>query len=288
MFRHLFSSLSFWLTLSVCLVVAVPRPSVAAVAHEKVVHDEATRDQSDQDQADKDKILPVPVVSHRVNDFTNTFSARGKEALESMLAQFENETSNQIIVVMIQSLGGEALEDVSLKAAENNKIGKKDRNNGVLLFIAKDDHKVRIEVGYGLEGVLPDALCDQIIRHDIVPRFRTGDFDGGVLAGVRAIMDATKGEFTGDKRSDRYMRGLSVPVGIAIFLFFLLMRLFMRGSRHFIGRRGYYYGGPWFWGGGGFGGFGGGGFGGGGGGFGGGGFSGGGGSFGGGGASGSW
>lgn len=231
----------------------------------------------------------LPEFHQRVIDQTGTLSRDEVQTLESKLASFERETSNQVVVLMISSLQGESIEDYSLRVAEKNKFGKKERNNGVLLIIAKDDRKLRIEVGYGLEGALTDALSSQIIRHEITPQFRSGDYYAGITAGVDGIISATKGEYKGDEE-DRSARGKAIslfgklaPV-IILFLFFGFIRAM--SARHYIGRRGYSRS-PWFWGGFGGGGFGGGGFGGGG--FGGGGgFSGGGGSFGGGGSSGSW
>ena len=230
--------------------------------------------------------LPVPEIHQRVTDLTGTLSRDDLRRLESTLADFERETSNQIAVVMIPSLNGESIEDYTIRIAEKNKFGKKGRDNGVLLVIAKEDHKLRIEVGYGLEGVLTDAACDQIIRHVIAPRFRQNDFAGAIQAGVNAIILATKGEFKGEHKPTR---GMGRDMRWLIFAFFLLFafisHLINRHRRVSVGRNGYRSSWPWF------GGIGGGGFGGGwssGSGSGGGGFSGGGGSFGGGGSSGSW
>ncbi|HYQ85740.1 MAG TPA: TPM domain-containing protein [Bacteroidota bacterium] len=228
---------------------------------------------------------PVPEIHQRVIDLTGSLSGDDLRRLESALADFERETSNQIAVVMIPSLNGESIEDYSLRVAEKNKFGRKGRDNGVLLVIAEEDHKLRIEVGYGLEGVLTDAVCDQIIRHVIAPKFKQNDFAGGIDAGVNAIMLVTKGEFKGEPEP---RRGLGVNTRLLFFAFFLffafISHLINRHRRVYVGRNGYRSAWPWF------GGLGGGGFGGGwgGGGSGGGGFSGGGGSFGGGGSSGSW
>jgi uncharacterized protein len=227
--------------------------------------------------------LAVPEIHRRVTDLSGTLSEEEQRQLERALQEFEGATSNQIVVLIVPSLEGESLEEYSLRVCEKNKLGKKGRDNGVLLFVAKSDRKLRIEVGYGLEGVLPDATANQIIRYEIVPHFKSGDYYDGVRSGVEAIMQATKGEYKGD--GARRGTNVVLPGIVAFFVITILISMLRRGRRMFIGRRGY-GGGPWF------GGFGGGGFGGGsGGGFssgGGGGFSGGGGSFGGGGASGSW
>jgi uncharacterized protein len=114
--------------------------------------------------------------------------------LEESLRRFEEQTGHQIAVLIIPSLEGEELEAYSIKVAETWKIGHKGFDNGAILLIARDDRKLRIEVGYGLEGVLPDALASRIIREVIVPRFRSNDYPGGIEAGVEAIMTVTRGE----------------------------------------------------------------------------------------------
>ncbi len=224
----------------------------------------------------------TPRLKRRVTDQSGSLSSSELNSIESALERFEQATSNQIAVLLVPSLGDESLEDYTLRVAENNGLGKKGRSNGVLLLIAKAERRMRIEVGYGLEGALPDAVCDQIIRRVIAPRFREGDFVGGVSAGVDAIMLATKGEFKGEPEHDRGSNKFSFIIPLVLFILFgFFSRFFTSGRRQYLGSRGSYTRGGWWMGGGGFGG---GGFGGGGGG----GFSGGGGSFGGGGASGSW
>jgi uncharacterized protein len=194
---------------------------------------------------------------------------------------------------MIQSLEGESLEDVSHTIAEKNKIGRKGKDNGVLLFIAKSDRKIRIEVGYGLEGALTDAVSSQIIRKEIAPSFRNNNYYEGINKGTDAIISVTKGEYTTDKKDSNGISGLSclgIPIFVLLVFGIIFFSIFMSIIRRIFGfGRKMYSGGKrggWSnWGGGGF-------FGGGGSSFGGGGgfsgFSGGGGSFGGGGASGSW
>jgi uncharacterized protein len=136
-----------------------------------------------------------------VVDETNTLSSSEKNSLMHKLVDFEKETSNQFVVYMIPSLEGESIEEVSVRIAEENKIGKKDRDNGILLLIAKNDRKLRIEVGYGLEGALTDALASQIIRNEIVPSFKAGKYAEGINNGVDAIISATKGEYEAEEDS---------------------------------------------------------------------------------------
>jgi uncharacterized protein len=117
------------------------------------------------------------------------------ESLNATLHRHEQETSNQVVVHTIPGLGGEAIETYSLRLATALGAGQKDKDNGVLLLVARDDRKLRIEVGYGLEGALPDVLCARIIREEIVPRFKQGDMDGGVAAGVDKVLAAIRGEY---------------------------------------------------------------------------------------------
>ena len=208
-----------------------------------------------------------------VTDRAGLLSPSEKENLETVLRAFEEKTSNQVVVATFPSLEGDSLEDFSLRLAEAWKAGQKRRDNGIIFLIFKNDRKIRIEVGYGLEGVLTDALSGQIIRDVVAPYFRSGDYPGGILAGTDAIMRATQGEYKGVPRKDN-----PNPFGrlIALFGVFFLFHLFAQANSNRIGgRRG--RGGFFMPMGGGFrssGGFGG--------------FSGGGGGFGGGGASGGW
>lgn len=137
----------------------------------------------------------VPFLSGRVVDETGTLNAKLSAEIETRLADHEKATGNQVVVCIIDSLEGEVLEEFSLRTAESYKLGQADRDNGVLLLIAKADRKLRIEVGYGLEGALTDALSARIIRNEIVPLFRDGEFDAGVAAGVDAILAAIAGEY---------------------------------------------------------------------------------------------
>ena len=212
---------------------------------------------------------------HRVHDEAHVLSQSTLDNLEQTLKAFEDSTTNQIAILTIPSLDGEILEQYAIRVAHTEwKLGQKDKDNGVLLLVIVNDRKVRIEAGQGLEGVLTDALSSRIIRNEIAPNFRRGDYDAGVIAAADAIMKAIKGEYKADRRS-------SSPIGgagrfIFLLIIFILFSLFRYLSRRGGGNSSWSSGGGWFIGGGG--GLGGGG----------GGFSGGGGSFGGGGSSGSW
>jgi uncharacterized protein len=140
--------------------------------------------------------LDVPFLSGRVIDETGVLSAESKLSIENKLKEHEKATSNQVVVLIIPSLEGEVLEEYSLKVATTWKLGQKKKDNGVLLLIAKEDRKLRIEVGYGLEGSLTDALCSRIIRKEITPSFKQGNFSLGVEQGVDAILGVIGGTYT--------------------------------------------------------------------------------------------
>lgn len=139
-----------------------------------------------------------------VSDYARLLTPEAKFRLEETLRRFETETSNQIVVVTFPSLEGEVLEDFSIRLAESWKIGQKGKDNGVILLIFKEDRAVRMEVGYGLEGVLTDALSKLIIANEIVPRFREGKFDEGIEKAVQAIQAATRGEYQPGPRTDSF------------------------------------------------------------------------------------
>ena len=140
--------------------------------------------------------LEVPFLSGRVNDHANLLSPPARERLEAKLKDFEQRTSHQLAILTLPSLEGEALEDFSLKVARTWALGRKGENDGILLLISRNDRKLRIEVGHGLEGTLPDIVCGRIISDVIVKRFRAGDYEGGVAAGADAIVAAAEGHYT--------------------------------------------------------------------------------------------
>lgn len=177
---------------------------------------------------------PVPPLwGHRIHDEAHILSAPTLDTLEAMLKTHEDSTSNQIAVLIIPSLQGASLEQFSLHVAHDEwKLGRKEKDNGVLLLIAVDDRKMRIEVGQGLEGVLPDAITSRIIRHEIAPAFRDQDYDRGVLHGVTAIVKSIGGEYTaGDDDAasgemtwkERLLVGLFVFSILGIFTFIGLL-----------------------------------------------------------------
>jgi len=144
--------------------------------------------------------LDVPPLTGYVNDYGSMMSPKARAALEKELKGFEASDSTQLFILTVPSLQGDALEDFSIKAAGAWGIGQKGKDNGVLLFVSKQDRKIRIEVGRGLEGRLTDLRSGRIIDLVIKPHFKRGDFDGGFIAGTNALIDATRGEFKAEGR----------------------------------------------------------------------------------------
>jgi uncharacterized protein len=266
----------------------------------------------------------APKLTRHVTDLTGTLTAAQVDQLDAQLVSLEKTKGAQLVVLMVGTTQPQEIEDYSLAVAEANKIGRKGTDDGVLLLVAKNDRQVRIEVGYGLEGAIPDAATARIIREYIAPKFRSNDYFGGISDAVGALTQLINGEplpppVQGSAEPQRRGLGLQHGLMMGLFLALFLRSVLGRASGWVRAPIGALVTGGLLWllvstgagivgalmggilmllpgsgggfiGGGGWGGFGGGGFGsgGGGGGFGGGGFSGGGGSFGGGGSSGSW
>ncbi|HET9343287.1 MAG TPA: TPM domain-containing protein [Candidatus Eremiobacteraceae bacterium] len=234
-------------------------------------------------RADEPPVPPLP--TSWVTDNAAFLSAGERENLDNELQSYQTKTGHQVIVWIGQSTGDTPLEGFTINAFTKWKVGRKGLDDGAVLFVFAQDHKLRIEVGYGLEPMLTDARSSEIIRDVIVPKIRAGDDDGAVQGGVDAMIAAIGGQpepTTSPSGSNEAGPLIGFAFFIVIWLFVMGMIIAARRSHTFGSGRGYGgYGG--FWGGLGGGGFGGGGFGGGGGGF-----SGGGGMGGGGGASGGW
>ena len=234
-------------------------------------------------------IPPRPSPPRLVNDLAGVLSPEQENTLENKLVAYDDSTSNQIAVVLVNTLNDYPIEEYSLQLFRQWGIGNKTTNNGILIITAIDDRKIRIEVGYGLEGAVPDIIANTIIANDIGPDFRNGDYYDGLDKATNSIIAAAAGEYKAPANyRDRGKKSGRLPIGMILALIIVLIIISKRnrgGGGGFMSRRGF---GPIFFpsGGGGWGGgsWGGGGWSGGGGGFGG--F--GGGSSGGGGASGSW
>ncbi len=228
------------------------------------------------------EVMPPKPASY-FNDYAGVVSTTTAQRLNQTLEDFEKSTSSQIVVAVFPRMQTDsALEDYTRRIAETWKVGQQGKNNGAVLFVFVQERRMRIEVGYGLEGALPDALGKRIVDDEIAPYFKRGDYDGGLTAGVTALLQAARGEYKGTGRTVN-QRGN--PGGFIFILFWGVVLILILGNIRRMARGTVYhrsgrvsYGG-WWWGGGGWGG---------GGGSSGGGLSGGGGIFGGGGASGSW
>ena len=142
--------------------------------------------------------LDVPKLQGYVNDYADMISPSAKAELENELKTFEQTDSTQIVILTIPSLEGEVIEDFSIKVGDTWKIGQAGRDNGVIFIVAKQERKMRIEVGRGLEGRLTDLMAGRIIDLVVKPRFKRGDFEGGFIVGVSALIDAIRGEFKAD------------------------------------------------------------------------------------------
>ncbi len=162
--------------------------------------------------------LEVPPLKGRVNDTARILSASSVQMLEKTLQALEQNESTQIVVLTIPSLEGDSLEQYTLKVVETWKIGQKGTDNGALLFISAKDRKIRIETGYGLEGKLTDLVAGRIISESMVPAFRQGNYDQGIIDGVGAMVAVVKGEYKGKGRQPVKKQPRRDPGGFVMFL----------------------------------------------------------------------
>jgi uncharacterized protein len=234
------------------------------------------------------EVIP-PKPAGYFNDYAGVVSKAAALRFNEQLAQFERETSNQVVVAVFPKMQSDSsIEDYAQRVAQSWGIGSKAQRNGIAVLVFVTDHKMSIQVGYGLEGVLPDITAYDIREYQIKPLFRANDYEGGLAAGIDSIIKAIRGEYKGSGKTVRERAGTSSGKFPFQFLFFLFVAIIFFIVPRFSRNRGYRYsglGGPFIggWSGGSSGGWS---SGGGGGGFSG--FTGGGGSFGGGGSSGSW
>ena len=162
--------------------------------------------------------VPVPPLTARVIDLTGTLSGGAVNKLESELADLEARKGSQIAVLVVPTTQPEDIEQYGIRVADQWKLGRKGTDDGAILIVAKDDRRVRIEVGYGLEGALPDATANRILDETIKPHFKVGDYDGGVEAGVEQMIAVVNGEPLPkpDRRWDHRGGGLGnlLPFGL--------------------------------------------------------------------------
>lgn len=169
-----------------------------------------------------------------VNDFAGLFTAQQKALLEDSLLRFERATSNEIAVVTVNSLDGYTPADYALKLLRDWAVGKKEKDNGVVMLIKPRNQtkgEVYIAVGYGLEGVLPDSRTGRIIDNEMIPALREGDYHKAAMRGAEALMAATRGEYTGDRQEDMgdALMGL-LPIVLIILLFIVISAKARRGG----------------------------------------------------------
>jgi len=182
--------------------------------------------------------LDVPKLNSAVNDYANIINSNDEEKLEALLRDVEAKTSSQVALLTISSLQGENLEDYSMRVVQAWKLGQKEFDNGVLLLVAFNEKKIRIEVGYGLESVITDAKSGFIIRNYIVPGFKKGDFAGGITNGLLAISGLVTQEFEiTDEQLAKYDQQQKsgkrnqIPFGLIVFLFMFVFGGLGRGRR---------------------------------------------------------
>ncbi len=164
-----------------------------------------------------------------VTDRANLLSQETKDRLEAILRAYEVKTTHQIVLAIFPSLEGEVLEDFSIHLADQWKVGQKGRDNGVIFLIFPKDRQMRIEVGYGLEGILPDASAGQILNGIVSPYFQKGDFEGGVVAGIQAIIQATEGEAGAERSEGNKDAGIFLKIILIFFLSLAAIDLFRYG-----------------------------------------------------------
>lgn len=167
-------------------------------------------------------------------DQTNTLNQSQITSLNEVLNHYEERKGTQLAVLMVKTTAPESIEQYSIRVADQWKVGRKNIDDGIILIIAKDDRAIRIEVGYGLEGVLTDALSKRIINQTIVPRFRVNDFYGGISEGVSAVMQILENEAIPDIKND-YLDHAYLPHFFTFVIIFSLvisgiLRMFFNGS----------------------------------------------------------
>jgi len=166
--------------------------------------------------------IAVPPLTGRVVDTTDTLTNNEIGSLTRKLEDFENRKGSQIAVLMLSTTQPETIEQYSIRVADAWKVGRKNVDDGAILVVAKQDRQVRIEVGYGLEGSLTDATSRRIIDEDIIPKFRTGDFYGGISAGVDRIMQVIDGEKLPTPKSQQWENPISASDLLGLIFFLLI------------------------------------------------------------------
>ncbi|MES1215364.1 MAG: TPM domain-containing protein, partial [Bacteroidota bacterium] len=192
-----------------------------------------------------DKVVPArPNPPRLVNDFTNTLTREQVEDLEHKLVAYDDSTSKQVVIVIIPTTNNYPIEDVALQQILRKwGVGNKEKNNGIVVLVAKDDHNVRIEVGYGLEGAIPDVTANHIIQGDMIPNFREDNYYRGLDLATDDIIKAASGEYKAPEgyNSGRGKKGLNPAFILIIFIiiWIILRSSGGRGGGGMMSRRGY-------------------------------------------------
>jgi uncharacterized protein len=173
--------------------------------------------------------LEVPKLTSQVVDNAGFFTTKERESLLQELKSIEKSTTNQIAILTIKSLEGESLEDYSIKVVDKWKLGQKDKDNGILMLYVKDSRDIRIEVGYGLEGALNDGIVGSIIREDLIPNFKSGDFYKGTKKALADLNSATKGEYV-EQDTNKAEKGLDIPDNVQSAIAFYVIFFAFLGS----------------------------------------------------------
>ena len=202
----------------------------------------------------------IPAVPTRYfNDYAGVVSAATAQELNSRLEQFEKNTSSQIVIVIYPRMQSDSsVQDYTVRVAQKWQVGQKDKRNGAVLFVFTQDRQMFLQVGYGLEGAIPDAVAKQITEFEIKPHFKNGNYDAGLRAGVDAILKAARGEYKGTGRTvaQTGRPGNAIPFVFWIILFFVIFafiaRRRRRGRVYDRGGWGTWEGGMWSGGGGGW------------------------------------
>lgn len=185
-----------------------------------------------QNEFNAKDLLKTPTGTQRlVNDYTGVLTSDQQQALENKLVQFDDSTSTQIVVVIIPNIGDYEISDYGVKLGRAWGVGGKEFSNGIILLISKDDRKLNISTGYGVEGALPDVTCKHIIEELIVPNFKGNDYYRGIEEGTDAIIKATKGEYKVDANYSKHKElGPLGKIMVLIFLIFIAV-LVIKGNR---------------------------------------------------------
>ncbi|MBL7737600.1 MAG: TPM domain-containing protein [Chitinophagaceae bacterium] len=177
-----------------------------------------------------------------VNDFSKTLTTEQKEALERKLVAYDDSTSNQVAIVMVESLDGYSVEDAAFQILREWGVGSKKNNNGVVILVAIEERKIRIETGYGLERAIPDITAKSIIDQHVTPNFKAGNYYRGLDQAVDDIMKAAAGEY---KAPEGYGKGIGKSIGAGVIIFLIILFIILgsagggRGGGGMMSRRGY-------------------------------------------------